>query len=305
MPRACSMAIQSERVRRRSPRARTWPASWMAPPNSSSFSVSVVLPASGWEMMANVRRRAISRWVGSSVVAGEGAISCICPDLGPDLGPCRPGIVNCGPACTLRRPPVPRYWLIFWENRAWHGAIDCCSRTPTRSRWRHLPVARCRSTTATWQTSSARSMPTIPCSTPSVVRAPASAPGSRSRRSRAHGPACAPAGAVMSKSLAESLRRTPHRVAGESPDRDKRGMSASILPPSRQHRAARDDHLDRQASRDREVRMRSARRPGAIEPSSRSRPKCCAVLSVAIWMAVIGFRPWAIAWRTTRSMCPS
>ena len=28
-----------------------------APENSSSFSVSVVLPASGWEMMANVRRR--------------------------------------------------------------------------------------------------------------------------------------------------------------------------------------------------------------------------------------------------------
>src|SRR5581483_6812569 len=32
----------------------------MAPPNSSSFSVNVVLPASGWEMMANVRRRLIS-----------------------------------------------------------------------------------------------------------------------------------------------------------------------------------------------------------------------------------------------------
>src|SRR5262249_26159100 len=32
----------------------------MAPPNSRSFSVSVVLPASGWEMMANVRRRATS-----------------------------------------------------------------------------------------------------------------------------------------------------------------------------------------------------------------------------------------------------
>src|ERR1700733_14551712 len=30
----------------------------MAPPNSSSFSVSVVLPASGCEMIAKVRRRA-------------------------------------------------------------------------------------------------------------------------------------------------------------------------------------------------------------------------------------------------------
>src|SRR5574343_1153092 len=32
----------------------------MAPPNHSSFSVSVVLPASGWEMIAKVRRREIS-----------------------------------------------------------------------------------------------------------------------------------------------------------------------------------------------------------------------------------------------------
>ncbi len=60
MPRSRSIAIQSERTRRRSPRALTSPASWMAPPNSSSFSVSVVLPASGWEMMAKVRRLAIS-----------------------------------------------------------------------------------------------------------------------------------------------------------------------------------------------------------------------------------------------------
>jgi hypothetical protein len=51
---------QSERTRRRSPRAFTSPASWSAPPNSSNFSVSVVLPASGCEMIAKVRRRAIS-----------------------------------------------------------------------------------------------------------------------------------------------------------------------------------------------------------------------------------------------------
>jgi serine/threonine-protein kinase HipA len=36
-------------------RAFTLPAIWIAPLNSSSFSVSVVLPASGWLMMANVR----------------------------------------------------------------------------------------------------------------------------------------------------------------------------------------------------------------------------------------------------------
>jgi hypothetical protein len=58
MPRSRSTFIQSERARRCSPRAFTAPASWMAPPNSSSFSVSVVLPASGWEMIAKVRRRA-------------------------------------------------------------------------------------------------------------------------------------------------------------------------------------------------------------------------------------------------------
>ena len=38
----------------------TAPATWMAPPKSSSFSVRVVLPASGWAMTAKVRRRVIS-----------------------------------------------------------------------------------------------------------------------------------------------------------------------------------------------------------------------------------------------------
>ena len=61
MPRSRSIDIQSERVERRSRLAFTWPASWMAPPNSSSFSVSVVLPASGCEMMAKVRRRSTLR----------------------------------------------------------------------------------------------------------------------------------------------------------------------------------------------------------------------------------------------------
>jgi hypothetical protein len=45
----------------RSLRPRTAPASSIAPAYRSSFSVSVVLPASGCEMMANVRRRATSR----------------------------------------------------------------------------------------------------------------------------------------------------------------------------------------------------------------------------------------------------
>ena len=60
MPRCCSSAIQSEVAWRAALRPLTVPASWIAPPNSSSFSVSVVLPASGWEMIAKVRRRWIS-----------------------------------------------------------------------------------------------------------------------------------------------------------------------------------------------------------------------------------------------------
>jgi hypothetical protein len=56
MPRCFSTSIQSEVAWRALLRAFTVPASWIAPPNSSSFSVSVVLPASGWEMMAKVRR---------------------------------------------------------------------------------------------------------------------------------------------------------------------------------------------------------------------------------------------------------
>src|SRR5690606_18454695 len=60
MPRSFSSAIQSEVAWRAALRPLTEPAVWIAPPNSSSFSVSVVLPASGWEMMAKVRRRAAS-----------------------------------------------------------------------------------------------------------------------------------------------------------------------------------------------------------------------------------------------------
>jgi hypothetical protein len=60
MARSRSTAIQSERTRRRSPRALTSPANGIAPPNSGSFSVKMVLPASGCEMISNVRRRKIS-----------------------------------------------------------------------------------------------------------------------------------------------------------------------------------------------------------------------------------------------------
>ena len=60
MPRSCSIFIQSDLARRASPRAFTRPAAWIAPPSSSRCSVRVVLPASGWEMMAKVRLLAAS-----------------------------------------------------------------------------------------------------------------------------------------------------------------------------------------------------------------------------------------------------
>src|SRR4051812_39159158 len=60
MPRCFSISIQSEVAWREALRALTEPAIWIAPENSNSFSVSVVLPASGWEMMAKVRRRRTS-----------------------------------------------------------------------------------------------------------------------------------------------------------------------------------------------------------------------------------------------------
>src|SRR6266550_8211380 len=60
MPRFLSSSIQSDVVARWFLRALTDPASCTAPPYSSSFSVNVVLPASGCEMMANVRRFEIS-----------------------------------------------------------------------------------------------------------------------------------------------------------------------------------------------------------------------------------------------------
>src|SRR3954462_12580956 len=70
MPRCFSISIQSDVAWRDALRAFTEPAIWIAPENSNSFSVSVVLPASGWEMMAKVRRRRTSAARGE---AGKGA----------------------------------------------------------------------------------------------------------------------------------------------------------------------------------------------------------------------------------------
>src|SRR6201991_1446148 len=80
MPRCFSISIQSDVAWREALRAFTEPAIWMAPENSSSFSVSVVLPASGWEMMAKVRRRRTC-WARSADI-----VVCAGPEAGRALG---------------------------------------------------------------------------------------------------------------------------------------------------------------------------------------------------------------------------
>ena len=60
MPLCFSISIQSETAYLLAFRPLTVPASRIAPPKSSSFSVSVVLPASGCEMIANVFLRLTS-----------------------------------------------------------------------------------------------------------------------------------------------------------------------------------------------------------------------------------------------------
>ncbi len=55
IPRCFSISIQSEVAWRSDLRDLTVPATAMALPISNSFSVMVVLPASGWEIMAKVR----------------------------------------------------------------------------------------------------------------------------------------------------------------------------------------------------------------------------------------------------------
>ena len=55
MPRCRSISMKSDVAPFLILLLLTAPATWIAPPKSSSFSVRVVLPASGCEMMANVR----------------------------------------------------------------------------------------------------------------------------------------------------------------------------------------------------------------------------------------------------------
>ena len=68
MPRCFSISIQSEVAWREALRAFTEPAIWIAPENSKSFSVSVVLPASG---VGNDREGAAAAHFGSDLGGGE------------------------------------------------------------------------------------------------------------------------------------------------------------------------------------------------------------------------------------------
>lgn len=62
IPRCCSNAIQSEVACLAAFLPFTVPANCIARPNNNNFSVKVVLPASGCEMIAKVRRFSISFW---------------------------------------------------------------------------------------------------------------------------------------------------------------------------------------------------------------------------------------------------
>ena len=56
IPRCCSSSIQSDVADFRPERALTEPASAICPEYNKNFSVNVVLPASGWLIIANVLR---------------------------------------------------------------------------------------------------------------------------------------------------------------------------------------------------------------------------------------------------------
>src|SRR3954471_11435122 len=80
----------------------------MAPPNSSSFSVSVVLPASGWEMMAKVRLRETSRTSsGGKDVLSMGGVAPAASKPGKTKPPAESGEAAGGEPTNYTRP-APR-----------------------------------------------------------------------------------------------------------------------------------------------------------------------------------------------------
>ena len=67
IPLSFSISIQSDTACLAALRPLTVPARLMAPPYSRNFSVSVVFPASGWDMIANVLRFFISSVIWLSI----------------------------------------------------------------------------------------------------------------------------------------------------------------------------------------------------------------------------------------------
>ena len=135
IPRSRSIFIQSDCVRRRSPRAATAPAALIAPPASKRFSVSVVFPASGWEMIAKVRRRAISRaalletglWE-DEVVKSEGVLTCR-----ERIG--NSGVENIrGRRGSHRAPSVFEVWLILQYSAKKRRLGRITSKSPEEKR---------------------------------------------------------------------------------------------------------------------------------------------------------------------------
>ncbi len=95
MPRSRSMSIQSDVTPRRPPLPCTAPAAEITSACRASASVSVDLPASGWEMTANVRRRRAS-----PATARPAAPAGFAAPSGPG-GPPSPGPV-CGETTVIR-----------------------------------------------------------------------------------------------------------------------------------------------------------------------------------------------------------
>ncbi len=198
MPRCFSISIQSLVAWRVALRAFTLPAIWIAPENSSSFSVSVVLPASGWEMMAKVRRR--RTWgVSSDMVArrrgaGRFVETAI---IGP---PCaRHGLAEAA-VCSPR--PV----------RRGSGTGAACGSTPPATTSASTQSARAPSVAAS---AGRRWVRRWPCRRAgrcrAAVRATASWPSIRMRTiSRAFGGV---AGASFSELSGPNCRSSPARVA--------------------------------------------------------------------------------------------
>ncbi len=125
MPRAFSISIQSETVERRPDLPCTAPASLMTWACRASASVSVDLPASGWLMTANVRRRAASRVTSAACRASArsvaGWVSGIVTVLS-SLGACAPisrSSPRSRPGTTGYRAPMTSSWVRdLFEGRA-------------------------------------------------------------------------------------------------------------------------------------------------------------------------------------------